>query len=468
MEGETEASIETQMKFFHERVLPTLDENIKSGNSLIDTNFFDTQFDFGQEKKIKPFNWPNAFPTVFQQGGFDTVIGNPPYIQLSMFEWFDDHQKKYLLGEYSSSMGRLNTFGFFIEKGIKILSKKGYLSFIVPNTLLTQEYYEGIRKFILENSKIDEIVSYDHLPFSDAVVEAVTIIVGKTESNKLIKSTLMTKESTSSSTYISQDNFQNAYKHQFNTSLNQDSLKLKESIVSKSNVTLDKIVFINQGIALKSNRLDFLSEKKLGENYKQVLDGRDIERYGLNWKNKYLKYEIESIHSCKRQDIFTSKEKIFFRRVSSNIVATLDTKQFYALNTLVVVNLKDSVSINIRYILGMLNSKLMNYYYFNYLKSTKKVFSEIQARQIGQLPFIRTDVACMNQQKLHDKIVELVNQRILLNDKKINLKLDSAIREIDAGIVYIEKKIDTIIYELYGLTETEISMVEGVEGIATS
>jgi len=110
----------------------------------------------------------------------------------------------------------------------------------------------------------------------------------------------------------------------------------------------------------------------------------------------------------------------------------------------------------------------MNYYYFNYLKSTKKVFSEIQARQIGQLPFIRTDVACMNQQKLHDKIVELVNQRILLNDKKINLKLDSAIREIDAGIVYIEKKIDTIIYELYGLTETEISMVEGVEGIATS
>src|SRR5690606_30157194 len=79
MEGETEASISSQLKLFHERVLPTLDNNIKDGNSLIDIDFYSSEIDFGEEKKIKPFNWKKAFPEVFKQGGFDCVIGNPPY-----------------------------------------------------------------------------------------------------------------------------------------------------------------------------------------------------------------------------------------------------------------------------------------------------------------------------------------------------------------------------------------------------
>ncbi|MBK7667726.1 MAG: hypothetical protein IPJ32_10525 [Sphingobacteriaceae bacterium] len=77
MEGETEASIKQQITMFHERVLPDLDNNIKDGNSLIDTDFYDTQIDFGYERKIKPFSWKKGFPEVFKQGGFDVVIGNP-------------------------------------------------------------------------------------------------------------------------------------------------------------------------------------------------------------------------------------------------------------------------------------------------------------------------------------------------------------------------------------------------------
>jgi hypothetical protein len=82
MEGETSASVSYQLSMFHERILPTLDDNIKDGNSLIDTDFYASQLDFGEEKKIKPFNWQKAFPEVFQQGGFDAVIGNPPYVAI--------------------------------------------------------------------------------------------------------------------------------------------------------------------------------------------------------------------------------------------------------------------------------------------------------------------------------------------------------------------------------------------------
>jgi hypothetical protein len=86
MEGETAASIATQLMLFHERILPTLDNNIKSGNSLIDVDFYATELDFGEEKKIKPFNWQKTFPIVFKQGGFDAVIGNPPYVQPNVLD----------------------------------------------------------------------------------------------------------------------------------------------------------------------------------------------------------------------------------------------------------------------------------------------------------------------------------------------------------------------------------------------
>ena len=77
MEGETENSINQQYQLWHERILPTLDDNIKSGNSLIDTDFYDTKLDFGEDRKVKPFNWQNAFPNVFAKGGFDVCNRKP-------------------------------------------------------------------------------------------------------------------------------------------------------------------------------------------------------------------------------------------------------------------------------------------------------------------------------------------------------------------------------------------------------
>src|SRR5690606_26474299 len=75
MEGETKASVGTAMTMFHERVLPSLENNIKAGNSLVDYDYYDGEMDFGEEKKVRPFSWLQAFPDVFKNGGFDVVIG---------------------------------------------------------------------------------------------------------------------------------------------------------------------------------------------------------------------------------------------------------------------------------------------------------------------------------------------------------------------------------------------------------
>jgi len=409
MEGETDASISMQMKLFNERVLPTLEQNIKNGNSIIDSDYYDGEIDFGIEKTIKPFNWQRGFQDVFKNDGFDIVIGNPPYIQFAMFDWFDENQKKYLLGKYCSSMGRMNTFGFFIEKGIKLLNTKGILGFIIPNTILTQEYYQELRLYILKHTQICNIVNYDHLPFADAVVETTTLILSKERKQSKTKITTCTKDVEYKDSFVQQSVFNKSYKNQFNVTHDEKDTALKNTIDKASNCFLRELTDINQAIALKSDRSAYLFESKLGVQYKPVLDGREINRYQINWAGKFLKYDVNAIHSCKREDIFLSKEKIFFRRVSSSLIATLDINQYYALNTLVTINIKENQQINLRYILGIFNSRLMNFYYTKFLKSTKKVFSEIQARQIGELPFINITGKDKTQKSYQDEIVKNVD-----------------------------------------------------------
>jgi hypothetical protein len=459
MEGETSASIAYQSSMFHERVLPTLDENIKDGNSLIDTDFYSAEL-FEVEKKIKPFSWQKAFPEVFKQEGFDCVIGNPPYIQLSMFEWFDDEQKKYLLNKYCSSMGRMNTFGFFIEKGINLLTENGKLGFIIPNTILTQEYYQELRNLILKTSHIDNIVSYEKLVFTDAVVETTILILTKGSSKAKTKILFCDKDLNYTEKLVSQETFKLTHKNQFSVSYDESDALIKSKLDKRCKLTFKDIGEINQAIALKSDRAANLFDKKNGANYKPVLDGREINRYQTNWAGKYLKYDINAIHSCKREDIFLSKEKIFFRRVSASLIATLDDKQFYALNTLVVINKKVGIESSIKFILAIFNSKLINYYYNKFLKSTKKVFSEIQARQIGQLPFPTINLKDKDDKAKHDEIVILVDQLLKLNEEKAEAKLETNINQLKSKIDYSESRINEIVYQLYDLTEDEIKIIE--------
>lgn len=152
MEGETQASINNQLKFFNERVLPTLDKNIKSGNSLIDTDFYETQLDYGEEKKIKPFNWQKEFPEVFKQGGFDAVIGNPPYVMLQNLEIREVFD--YALSKFRSAKYKIDTYQLFSEQSVKLMKDRGVLGFITPNTYLKNIHSEPLRKFLLENTII--------------------------------------------------------------------------------------------------------------------------------------------------------------------------------------------------------------------------------------------------------------------------------------------------------------------------
>ena len=164
--------------------LPNLVTKIREGNSLISGTEDELKKYFGKNwREKKPFNWEQQFADIMADGGFDVIIGNPPYVQVSMDRRLEPSLKEYLLTAFGSSMGRLNTFGFFIQRGISLLKKGGYLGYIIPNTFLTHEYYLGLRRFVLDTCQVAAIATLEEMPFEAAVVENVIIILRK-ESSK--------------------------------------------------------------------------------------------------------------------------------------------------------------------------------------------------------------------------------------------------------------------------------------------
>jgi hypothetical protein len=353
------------------------------------------------------FHWELAFPEVFydehgqrlgERAGFDAVVGNPPYIQLSMEEYVDPDLKTFLPIRFGSSMGRLNTFGFFLKRGMGLVAEAGYESMIVPNTVLTMTYYTELREMILDACQIQQILTLDNLPFEDAVVENVVLVLqrdsrdrGRLDNPTEIERLEPTSLQPFTSHTIPQKTFAEWDEYIFNPQLTPRLLSIRKKTLSNATL-LGELVHINQAIALKHDRARWLFEEDRGAKFKPILDGRDVSRYSIKSPGVYLKYDLEAVHSCKREDIFLTEQKILFRRVGDRIIACYDDNQFYALNTLVVINLKKQVErLSLKFLLTLLNSYFLNWYFVAFLKSTKEVFSEIQARQVEKLPIRRID-----------------------------------------------------------------------------
>lgn len=359
-------------------------------------------------------------------------------------------------------MGRLNTFGLFIDRSLtRLLATRGFLGFIVPNTLLTQEHYQSLREQILRY-RLDSLTTYQYPVFINAVVETTVLTIQKTPpgANRVRILECNNRELAYQSRDIEQAAFHATHCKAFLVRVDASALRLKDALDSIG-VPLDTIARINQAIALKHDRSKSLFRERKGSRYKPVLDGRNIQRYRLDWDGTYLAYDIRNIHSCKRTDIFEAHEKLLFRRVGERLIATYDDAQYYALNTLVVITVRPHVELSLKYILGLLNSRLLNFYYLSYLKSTKRVFSEIQARQIAQLPIRQPDLVSTDGARQHDAIVRLVENMLVLQKEGRSARTAHEKGLLEREIDATDRRIDLAVYDLYELGKGEIAMVEG-------
>ncbi len=485
MEGESNASINEQMQLFHERVLPTLDNNIKSGNSLIDMDFYDSQIDFepGVEKKIKPFNWESAFPQVFGSGGlglgtgdkgFDVVIGNPPWVFTKYFDWGEPTksyiEKSFLNVKNSISegkarqAGKINLFSIFLIKGLCLLKEKGLFSYIIPNTILRTTTYDIIREYILNNTKILQIVDLKANVFEG--VTASTIILTLEKNYKNINNNIHIIDQNINSKVIdmhninivNQDNFRKNISYTFNIFVNEKEKQYIDRIQQLS-INLENLVNVCNGIATGPNKSG-LHNSSINEKCKMLLLGKDIKRYFHIWNNNWIEYDPKLLHRARNEETFLAKEKIIMQRIGGILISSYDDKQFYTFNSVNNLLLKSN-EYSIKYILGILNSKLLKHYYEKNFTNKSNLTVNISKTFLDKLPIRNIKFNESDEKQKHDEIVRNVETMLQLNKDLQSATLPEQKEQLQARISYTDKKIDSLVYQLYGLTEEEIRIVEG-------
>jgi type I restriction-modification system DNA methylase subunit len=451
----------------HEK-LPELKYNIRCGNSLVGTEIRKQSGITSDDlNRIRPFDWrsrQNGFGDILGIGGFDAIIGNPPYIQLSMKEFRDPPVNAYLLEEFKGSMGRLNTFGFFIAQAKRLMRPKGMLGFIIPNTFLTQGYYEDLRKRVLSQTEIHAVTILRGQVFQDAVIENVILVFEKLDADspsyagpfELVQLGADGKKERTAK--YRQGDVSKNYKSAFPTVFDKDLVALRRKIESLP-LTIGQLTNLNQAIALKYDRAAALEQSRRTQKHRPVLDGRDIERYFTGNARNYFRFDVSKIHSCKREDIFLVSEKILFRRVGETIIASLDTEQNYALNTLVVITRKPECPWSMTALLGILNSRLVNFYYTRFLKSSKEVFSEVQARQVGQVPLPKLHLDNAADARRHAELTELVIEILAVRRNLPLARSEGEREELSKQFETIDKRIDRLVFDFYGLTPEERALV---------
>ena len=151
-----------QLNLFNERALPNLDNNIKCGNSLIGPDYFNGQLmsDPEELRCVNPFNWATEFPEAMKVGGFDCVIGNPPYVRQETISIY----KKYFEAHFQVYDSIADLFAYFIERSLQMTKEHSYFSYIVSNKFVRSGYGDKLRSFIPQQGRIHQFVDFGDLP----------------------------------------------------------------------------------------------------------------------------------------------------------------------------------------------------------------------------------------------------------------------------------------------------------------
>jgi adenine-specific DNA-methyltransferase len=191
LEGENSETINAQYKLFADRILPDLSSNIKCGNSLIGSDYYsDKQISLlGDEelRKVNAFDWDKEFPLVFRYGGFDAVIGNPPYIRIQELHESTPEIVNYIKTKYScSKYGNIDLYLTFLEKGSLLLNNRGLLGFINPHKFFTAEMGKDLRNYLTKGKAIKKIINFGtNQVFENATTYTAILIISKYENEHI-------------------------------------------------------------------------------------------------------------------------------------------------------------------------------------------------------------------------------------------------------------------------------------------
>ena len=434
-------------KFSDIKLLPSLDSNIKCGNSLVGSDYYNEKdvslFDDEAMRKINTFDWDKEFPEVFVQGGFDCVIGNPPYVLCqpgTINETLLNYYKFYKVASY-----KIDLFHLFFEKSIMLLANHGMLGFITPNTYLTNKYIKPLREYILRYCDIDRLVIHDTV-FLTASVDVATIILNKKKEKE--HSIIIEKEENQALQKY-RIILQRLWEENTDFLFNINQVK---KIEFKGTVPLGTICNTYFGIQAFDRKTSISFERK-NNNYFPIIDGEDIFPFAFAQPKKFFDYRNQNIKSGGDWEVY-NKDRIVVRQIGITPIVGLCKKEVLASNTLYSIWSKNS-EFSLLYILCILNSKLLKKYWTETYSDNKLLFPKIKGYQLKELPI--KNISSQEQAPF----INLANQMLETQGRLQQTLSDEDKKLLEQRAAIIDTQIDKAVYQLYGLTEEEVKIVEG-------
>lgn len=394
------------------------------------------------------FDFEIYFSEVFHRtGGFDVVIGNPPYITLALgrnrnvLSKEQVRQYRELYPAFTEYKG--NTFSMFIGKSAAILSKGGVLSFIVPNTLLLANTMQQLRLFILKNFLIDELVNIRDRVFEEAetggnLVFRFTLRTSGNHVCKVVDLGALADLTTAKRQLIKQSVFGETTDCRFSVDDSNSGLLRRMATNAKP---LGQVADFYNGIKTGDNKR-FLSDRKLNAKYKEVIRGRDVQKYLIEYGNNFVLFDPEQLWSNTNEVKLRKNPKIVIRQTGDSLTAALDEHGYLTLDT---THLIFDTAVPIKALLAILNSRPMNWFYQRLVEEAGRAFAEVKIVNLKKLPIPATAFDTSRQKPL----VGLVD-RILA----------AKARDAAADTSALEREIDELVYALYGLTKEEQALAQ--------
>ncbi|TET41604.1 MAG: hypothetical protein E3J60_04180 [Dehalococcoidia bacterium] len=435
------------------KTLPNLAENIKQGNSIISGIPECLEQYFGHEYKAKrPFDWTAEFPDVIKAGGFDIVIGNPPY-----GAEFDADDRRYIDDQYPRSRDNKNSAMVFIEKGLSLTKEGGFFSFIIPKSLAYSQKWQSGRNLIIK----DLGYAYDtSKAFKDVLLEQMVVVISqKYSSSPTYEVAFLGENGPSNQASISKD-----ASHATDTIL-LGVTEAELGIFAKMtfpNLLMKDISKTARGLPFQKH----LSKAKEGE---PIYRGDSIGRYILYPTSECV--NESALETAADKISFLRQPKIMSQQIIAHVqkpidhiilMSTLDKKGVLTLDTVQNTIITDQ-KYSYGFIVALLNSNLWSWYAYRFIFSMAVRTMHFDGYYIGKFPLPPLDFGNPAHKTIHDDIANLADKMIEFNKKLmpiINIYSNER-DEIIHELTNMDKEIDKKIYNLYGLSEAEIRIIQG-------
>lgn len=458
LEDENKDVLEAQQKLYQEKVLPNLSSNIKCGNSLIGTDILNQEdLEHDEILKLNPFDWKIEFPHIFENNGFDAVIGNPPYVLIQPKD-----VPKYIIEYYKNNFQvtqyKIDLYHLFFEKGVNILRNGGYFGYITPNPYLMNIRLSKLRKFLLDTCDIKKIINTGQDVFGGAKVDTAIAILNKddveTKRNRNIVE-IYSKVNNKFQHELEKDIVQNKYLAEDNYIFNVNITTKEWNLIEKINRfgKLGEISRVSFGLQTKDKK-KYVKDKPLNENWKPCIDGKNINPYYLSFSSQFFLHDRRiKAGGCWDDETHNTPIKIVIRQIGKYPIATIDLNKYYSLNTIYnITSLDERYDYN--YVLAIINSNLLKFFWKSKFYDSKILFPKIKKAYLDKIPI--PDLSLDKQQNL----IVLVNKIMELNKKLVDCKTPKEEKLLKIQIDNVDKQINDKVYELYGLSEEEITIIE--------